>query len=224
LSWYLRKDWEDDADGIDLVLLHYTVSLPGMPADWGQAHECRPLEDRGGLPRRRAKVISLPTAVWDHRFDGWNHEYTLHHYFEVFQHGGQWTTQHYAEDIVSRELEFYDEAGLITNICVYWSVHDWEAPTYSPMEEPRFPSDSEFASIRYYAYQDKPRYHESKYHMLREIPAPHRWRARMWAPRGSQVLQQYHIGRLYPEHERGEFFYGPDGVTEPGASAWVHQM
>jgi hypothetical protein len=46
----------------------------------------------------------------------------------------------------------------------------------------------------------------------------------MWAPRGSQVLQQYHIGRLYPEHERGEFFYGPDGVTEPGVSAWVHQM
>ncbi|MDX1621109.1 MAG: hypothetical protein R3320_08975 [Nitriliruptorales bacterium] len=222
MGWYLAKGWEDQDDGIDMVLVHYSWSPLGHGPDWGAVHECRVLEDLGGFPRRRRKVLSMPAAVWDG--GGWNPEFALHHYFEVFQRGGQWTTQLYTEEIASRELEFYDEPGLITNICIYWGVGDFTAPVYSPMEDPRFPSDSEFTSIRYYDYQDKARYHWAKAQMLSEIPPPHRWWARMWGPRGSTLVQQYHIGRMYPEDQQGEFFYGPDGVTHAGGSHWTHLL
>jgi hypothetical protein len=60
--------------------------------------------------------------------------------------------------------------------------------------------------------------------MLQQIELPHRWRARMWGPRGSTLVQQYHLGRMYPAHEQSEAFYGPDGVTHPGGSHWVHHL
>lgn len=60
--------------------------------------------------------------------------------------------------------------------------------------------------------------------MLAELDRPLRWQGRMWGPRGATLVQQYHIGRMYPEHEQGEFFYGPDGVTHAGGSHWVNQL
>jgi hypothetical protein len=92
------------------------------------------------------------------------------------------------------------------------------------MEDPRFPADSEFASIRYYGYWDKPRFHHAKAKMLEALPLPHVWRARIWGPRGSSVLQQYHIGRMYPEHEQREVFLGPDGPTHEFGSSWVYLL
>jgi hypothetical protein len=92
------------------------------------------------------------------------------------------------------------------------------------MEDDRFPADGEFASVHYYGYEDKARFHREKAEMLDQIPLPHRWRARMWGPRGSTILQQYHVGHLYPEHERGEAYVGPDGMTMPCGSHWVHPL
>ena len=46
----------------------------------------------------------------------------------------------------------------------------------------------------------------------------------MWGPSGSRLLQQYHIGRMYPEHESVEIFLGPNGATGPTGDSWVHQL
>jgi hypothetical protein len=223
LSWYLQKEWVDQDDGIDMVLIHYTWTPFGRDPDWNM-HEWRPLGDGGGYPRRRTKVLTLPREVWDDSWGGPAREYAFHHYFEVFQSGHRWTTDTFTEEIVCRDLEFVDEQGLITNICIHWAVDDWTAPVFSPMEDPRFPGDSEFTSVRYYGYQDKARYHEAKFWMLDQLPLPHRWRASMWGPRGSKLLQQYHIGRMFPEHEAGEIFLGPNGATEPTGDSWVHEL
>jgi hypothetical protein len=89
------------------------------------------------------------------------------------------------------------------------------------MEDPRFPSDSEFTSERYYAYQDKDRFSWGKSQMLDHLPLPHHWRSRIWAPRGAPVLQQFHIGHLYPPEETVETWLGPDGPSGPGGGHWV---
>jgi hypothetical protein len=223
MSWYLRKEWVDQEDGIESVLLHYTCTPLDAWPDWERFRNTRVLVDQGGFPRRHEKVISMPESVYDEA-RGWHPEYRLHHYFEVFQHGRQWSTDLFTEEIACRDLEFTDDAGLVTNICIYWSVGDWGAPVYSPMEDPRFPADSEFTAKRYYNYWDRDRYHASKFHMLQAIPLPHRWQGRMWAPRGATVVQQYHVGRTYPEQERFETWLGPDGPSEPAGSSWVHQL
>lgn len=222
MSWYLPKEWNDQDEGIDAVLLHYTFTPTGWGPDWGTHHEWRPLGDHGNGHRR--KVITMPAEVFDPNYGSWNEQYLFHYYFEVFAQSGRWSTELFTEEIACHHLEFIDEPGAITNICIYWAVTDWEAPVYSPMDDHRFPSDSEYTSIRYYGYQDKARFHHAKYHMLLELQRPLRWQGRMWGPRGATLVQQYHIGRMYPEHERGEFFYGPDGVTHAGGSHWVHQL
>lgn len=223
MTWYLAKTWIDPDDSVDAVQIHYMWTPIGDGPYFDGTHDVRWLGDWGGEPRRRGKVLSMPRAIW--KEGGWSHDgYALHHYFEVFGRHGRWTSDTFTEEIVPRDLEFVDDYGGITNICIYWAVGDWSSPTYSPMEDPRFPADSEFASVRYYSYQDKDRYHRTKAHMLQQIDLPHRWQARMWGPRGSTLVQQYHLGRMYPDHERLEAFYGPDGVTQPGGSHWVHYL
>ena len=93
------------------------------------------------------------------------------------------------------------------------------------MEEPRIPADSEFAATSYYSYQDKDRFHHEKYHMLYGLDLPHRFHSRMWGPRGANLVQQYHIGRMYPPEEKSETWLGPDGPSAPGGdNCWVHHL
>lgn len=221
MSWYLRKEWTDQDAGIDAVVIHFGWSALGRPANFSASHRSRELQDWGN--GRRGKVLAMPRSVWDEEW-GWCSEYAMHYGFEVIQGENRWTTEMFTEEIASRELEYVDDSGYITNICLHWAVGDWSAPTYSPMEDERFPADSEFASMRYYGYWDKPRYHHAKWEMLRDLPLPHRWRARIWGPRGSTVLQQYHIGHMFPEDEQTEFFLGPDGATGEFGSSWAHEM
>jgi hypothetical protein len=223
VGWYLTKGWFDQEDGIDTVRIHYTWSPRGRGPDWDGFHGCRELRDVGGSPRGRQKVLHMPVGVHDEH-GAWHHDYLLHYAFEVHRAGDRWSTELFTEEIVSRELDFFDPDGELTNLCIYWSVDSWEAPVYSPMEEERFPHDSEFASPRYYAYEDRPRFHAAKAAMLAEIPAPHRWHGRMWGPRGARIVQQFHLGRTHPDDRRWEGYMGPDGPTEPGAGCWVHEL
>jgi hypothetical protein len=224
MSWYYPKGWTDSEAGIEQVRIHYTCTPPQQWPDWGWGHETRVLQDLGGYPRQRLKVLRMPRDVWDMQ-NGWpTAEYRFHYYFEVFQNGGRWTTDLISEDIVYRDLEYVDHDGWVTHICIYWAVGDWTAPVYSPMEDPRFPADSEFRSTRYYSYWDKERFHYSKYEMLRALDVPHRWRSRMWGPRGGNLVQQYHIGHMWPPHEQTEAWIGPDGPSDPGGNCWVHTL
>jgi hypothetical protein len=225
VSWYYPKGWTDQEDGVEQVLIHYVCTPPGQWPDWSWGHESRVLEDRGGFPRTRLKVLRMPRAVWDMEH-GWDApEYRFHHYFEVLQHGHRWTTDLFSEDIVYRDLDYVDDVGWATNICVYWSVGDWVAPVYSPMEDPRFPGDSEFRSTKYYSYWDKDRFHSAKSAMLQAMERPHRWQARMHGPRGADLVQQFHVGRMHPPHEKDEFWLGPDGRSAPGGDSWwVHRL
>lgn len=219
--WYLRKEWIDREDGIDGVVIHFTSTSRGQRPPFGHPFEQRVMVDYGGYPRVRRKVLKMPRTVWDG--GGWAEDYAFHHFFEVWRGGHAERTDLFSEDIVHKELEFVDNDGVITNICVHWAVEDWEAPVFSPMEDPRFPADSEFRSLRYYGYEDKPRFHHAKYHMLREIPLPHRWQGGIWGPRGATVVQQYHIGRLYGD-EQYEIYFGPDGPSGQPASYWIHHL
>jgi hypothetical protein len=163
MTWYLTKTWTDPDDDVDAVQIHYMWTPVGDGAFFDGTHEVRWMTDAGGEPRRRTKVLSMPRAIWNR--GGWNDDgYALHHYFEVFGRHGRWTSDTFTEEIVVRDLEFVDDYGGITNICIHWAVGDWQAPAFSPMEDPRFPAESEFASVRYYGYQDKDRYHWAKAH------------------------------------------------------------
>ena len=93
------------------------------------------------------------------------------------------------------------------------------------MEDPRIPAGSEFVAKNYYTYDDKERFHHTKYQMLYELDLPHRFWSRMWGPRDTTIVQQYHIGRMYPPDEKSETWIGPYGSSAPGGdNCWTHRL
>ena len=63
MSWYYPKGWTDEQDGIDQVLIHYSCTPPGQWPDWSWSHDARVLQDFGGFPRQRLKVLRMPREV-----------------------------------------------------------------------------------------------------------------------------------------------------------------
>lgn len=224
MSWYLVKDWVDQEDGIERVVIRYALTPPSQSPNWSWRHESRELFDLGGRPHRRAKVLKMPREVWD-LDNGWaTPQYRLHYFFEVLQHGQWWTTDLSTDEIVYKDLEYVDEEHVFTHLCVFWGVGGWTAPVYSPMDDPRVPADSEYTGPRYYGYEDKERFHYEKARLLGQLEGPLRWQGRIWGPQGSTALQQYHIGRLYPSDTKAEGYLGPDGLTAEGGDHWVHEL
>jgi hypothetical protein len=145
----------------------------------------------------RVKVIKLPTRIWDPRLNGWTESYLFHHYFEVYQNGRLWTTDLYTEEIVSRDIEYIDWVGNVVGVCAHWSVFDFDTTQYVPSETQefidRFGEDHEFRSFKLYHYPDRDHFTRQKAMMMRGIPLPHRWRSKVWSPRGAQVIQGWHV-------------------------------
>ena len=187
VSWYYPKGWTDQEDGVEQVAIHYTCTPPEPVAGLVLgARVARPGGPRRVPAQPAQGAAHAPGRSGTCRTGGRRPEYRFHYYFEVFQNGHRWTTDLFSEDIVYRDLEYADDHGWTTNICIYWGVGDWAAPVYSPMEDPRFPADSEFRSTKYYSYWDKERFHHEKFRMLQALDRPHRWRARMYGPRGAR--------------------------------------
>jgi hypothetical protein len=120
VTWYLRREWVDQEDGIENVTIHYTWSPPGGWPDWERNHNARMLVDAGGFPRRRWKVLRMPRGVWDEQGGGWSLEYRLHFFFEVWQNGHNWHTDHATQDSDYRDKEYDDKEGWLTHLSADW--------------------------------------------------------------------------------------------------------
>jgi hypothetical protein len=145
----------------------------------------------------RVKVIKLPTRIWHPRLNDWTESYLFHHYFQVHQHGRVWTTDLYSEEIVSQDIEYVDWVGNVSGACAHWGVFDFDAQQYVPSETQefieRFGQDHEFRSFKFYRYPNRDHFIRQKATLMREIPLPHRWRSKVWGPRGAEVTQGWHI-------------------------------
>jgi len=221
----MKRQWLDQESGVDAVYIHYTWTPHDTSPDWGQHRETRLMEKDAKLKEgmggtilvelsqaevkerpasapfnARIRVIKLPARIWDPRSNALTENYLFHHYFEVHQNGGVWNTDLFTEEIVSREVEYLDWAGNLAGTCAHWSVFDFDAPQYCPSEMnefiERFGEDNEFRSFKFYHYSDRSRFLRTKITMMREIPLPHRWRSKVWGPRGAKVVQGWHVGFL----------------------------
>jgi hypothetical protein len=223
--WYMKREWLDQEPGIDSVYIHYTCTPYEMGPDWEHYGETRLMEQNavikegmGGTilvelsdapvherpskspPHARIRVLKCPTRIWDPRTNRQTENFLFHHYFEVHQNGKTWNTEVFTEEIVCREVELVDEVGNVWGTCAHWSLYDDDATQYVPAEVDgfiqRYGEDNEFRSYKYYTHPDRGRFPTTKTLMTREIPMPHRWRSKMWGPRGAQVIQGWHVGYL----------------------------
>ena len=217
MTWYYPKGWTDQEDGVEQVVIHYACTPPEQWPDWAWGHESRVLEDRGGFPRNRLKVLRMPRDVWDMQ-NGWSTpEYRFHYYFEVFQNGHRWTTDllqrghRLPRPRVRRPPRLDDEHLhlLVGGRLVRAGLQPDGGPPLPGRL--RLPGHEVLLVPGQGALPPR-----------EVLDAAGRWsgrtggRSRMYGPRGATLVQQYHVGRMYPPEEKDEFWLGPDGRAAPG--------
>jgi hypothetical protein len=238
-SFYVKKSFVDHEPGIEAVNIHYTWTALGYPPDWGSHRETRSMS-RGGVIIRgqggttldehgqwgqtvaervelpddgvRRKVLRLPTRIeWDR---SWHEHYAFHHCFEVLR-GDRWSTSPlYTEEIVTREIEYVDHVGNLSEVCVYWSIDDWDIAQYTPAEEQNFVArygpDNVFRAENLYGSEDKEEFMRIRSEMIAALPMPRRFVATVSGPRRASVHQGWHVGGMYTASrgDRWEDYWG----------------
>ncbi len=240
-SFYIKKTFVDQTSDIELVNIHYTWTPMGQVPNW-EAHRETRVMPRGGVLMRgvggntvdetgafvnasvevitlpddgtRRKILRLDNAIADPATGAYSENYALHHYFETFRQGQRELSPLFTEEIVTREVEYIDYDGTLGGTCAFWSVYDWDAPQYSPTEEPRFidvfGEDNPFRSHKLYATEDKDEFMRIRTSMLAQLPLPRHFVTKVRGPRGAQIHQCWHVagGWSYDSNQRWEDYVG----------------
>ncbi len=225
MYWYLKKSWYDPTPDVSNVKIHYVWGPHGSPPDWERYGQVRTLstyaeriEGKGRVsphegrsetrtvrplpPGMREKIIKIPQGFSNgHNGDIAPDGFLLHHFYEVKQDGHTYFTDTYVQEIVSWEVEYTDWQGAVLAVCAHWAIDDMETLAYTPTEDPRFTewygADNEFRSVKVYDHPDLLQWAGNKWRLLQQMPLPRRFRARLWAPKGSRIVQGWHVVHAY---------------------------
>ena len=233
---YLKKEFFDTSDDIQDVVIHYTCSPLGEAADWSQVQSrsmpagvqlktgvgevakygpAAPAVPQVVHPRLRKKVISLPNEVWDPRLGAWTGNYLLHYFYEIIRSDERSFSPVFVDEMRTREVVVLDPLGVIMGSCVNWSVYDWDAPQFSPTEDPefvaRFGEDHPLQQIKFYGTPDQESFAVAKKAIVDTLPLPRRFTAKVSAPVGATVRVRLHVGNWgLPEAQRWEDYWLPN--------------
>jgi hypothetical protein len=115
---HIVKSFEDYADDIEAVNIHYIVAPIGDAPDWERQRSTRYMPP--GDDRVRMKTLRLPLSITDSA-DLETDRYALHYYFEIFQGGDRTYSPVYSEEIVTtrttvdKMVEVGADAGMATS-------------------------------------------------------------------------------------------------------------
>ncbi|GAB4332039.1 MAG: hypothetical protein Kow0099_03690 [Candidatus Abyssubacteria bacterium] len=229
MFWYMKKTWRDPWPDTEEVKLHYVWGQHGAAPDWERFGQVRtlstyaervegkgrvsPHEGRGETrtvrplpPGMREKIIKVPEGLSNGQFGLHSDKFLLYHFFEARRNGSVHYSDMYVEEIVSWEVEYTDWHGTVLAVCAHWTINDLDAMAYTPTEDPRFlewyGEGCEYRSIRVYEYDDLLRWAGGKWKLMQPMPLPRRFRGRLWAPRGAQITQGWHVVHAYRCPER----------------------
>ena len=122
----LAKVWVDNTPNTHTVEIRYTWSKLGEPPSWNGQEEAEVMSVMPNTnPPMRLAAIEIPRYL-DHEPN-----YLLHYRFGGGGEFHEGFNQDVTEEIVSREVEYVDNEGLITEVRVLWSVGGWSAPNWS---------------------------------------------------------------------------------------------
>ena len=233
-NWYLKKEYFDTNPDIEDVVIHYVCAANGVEPDWSQAvgrsmpageilksgvgevakyGPAAPSVPQHVHPSLRKKVLKMPNEVWDPARGELSGSYTLHYYYEVtLFDGSRQISPVFTDEIATREVVVVDPLGVLGGVCANWSVYDWDAPQFSPTEDPAFiekyGEDHELRQFKFYGVNDKEDFMMAKKAALDTLPLPHRFTARISAPVGAPVRLRFHVANWgLPEAQRWEDYW-----------------
>jgi hypothetical protein len=185
----LTKVWTDQDPGIQMVEVRYTWSALGEPAKWDGMEETEVmLLVPNTNPKVRQAVIEPPRYFHD------NDSFLLHHRFMYVQDGRENISDAFTEEIVSREIEYLDQEGRITEVRLLWGVDSWNAPNWTQAKleglnlqtlPDRAGHDREGEGIT----------DDAIYELIQTVPLPRRYVGKVWGPHSANVEYRYQLLR-----------------------------
>ena len=195
----LAKVWVDNAPNTHTVEIRYTWSKLGEPPTWNGKEEAEVMSVVPNTnPSTRLAVIEIP-RYFDHEPN-----YLLHYRFGGGGEFHEGFNRDVTEEIVSREVEYVDNDGLITEVRVMWSVGGWSAPNWSQarlkglklhMLEREAGHDAEGEGMA----------DEAIYELVQTVPLPRSFVARVWGPKGATVEYVFQLLRTNSPTTESDF-------------------
>lgn len=195
----LTKVWVDPTDSVDSVEIRYTWSPLGTEPNWHDGSEAEVMTViPGTTPRTRQAVLEIPRYLND------KDNYLLHYRFGGGGEHHEGFSQIYSEEIVSREVEYVDREGKLTEVRVLWSVGGWSAPNWTqarldglPLRiNPNTPGhDAEGEGIA----------DEAIYEIVQTVPLPRRFVGKVWGPKGAMIEYCFQLLRTNTPAANDEF-------------------
>jgi hypothetical protein len=177
----LTKVWVDSKPNPGTVEIRYTWSAIGQPGKWEGQEEAEVMAlVPDTRPQIRQAVLEIPRYV-----DGQDN-YLLHYQFGGGGEHHEGFSRIFTEEIVAREVAHVDAEGRITEMRALWSVGGWAAPNWSKakLEDLNLfvPDDAAGHDLEGEGVAD-----EAIYELVRTVPLPRRFVAKVWGPRGATV-------------------------------------
>lgn len=219
----LTKEWQDPEDGIETVLLYWTVTRLGEEPRWAGAHHVVMAVQPATYPvRRRCALWVTPpfprTALFAVRPTAETAAFLVHFFFTVVQRGRVWSTEASSQEVRSAVVTHSDPSSECTQAFLHYSFDGLEHVHSVPMVLegvspraqllpllPEFPGGRGSAEVR----KRQARW----YKLVASLPAPHVFHGRVWGPPGTRVRYAVYFSRqgAYNPFSESGFWLFKDG-------------
>jgi hypothetical protein len=195
----LAKVWVDNTPNAHTVEIRYTWSKLGEQPSWDGKEEAEVMSAvPNSNPPMRLAVIEIP------RYLDREPNYLLHYRFGGGGEFHEGFNHDVTEEIVSREVEYVDNEGLITEVRVLWGVGGWSAPNWSQAKltglKLNLLEREAGSEIRGDGMAD-----EAIYELVQTVPLPRRFVARIWGPKGATVEYAFQLLRINSPTPESDF-------------------
>jgi hypothetical protein len=185
----LGKVWIDTTPNPNTVEIRYTWSELGQTPRWNGDEEARVMSVvPNSDPPTRLAILEIPRYLNDEP------HYLLHYRFGGGGESRGGSGRDFTEEIVSDEVKYVDGEGRITEVRALWSVDGWNAPNWS---------QARLEGLELKAKKGRPHRRgrssgisdEAMYELVRTVPLPRRFAARVWGPKGATVEYAFQLLR-----------------------------
>ena len=195
----LTKIWIDPHANVDSVEIRYTWAPTGASPTWVGNSEAEVMTViPGSNPRTRRAVLEIPRYV-----DG-KDSYSLHYQFGGGGEHHEGFSRIYTEEILSREVEYVDREGRITEVRMLWTPGDWGAPNWTQAQLEGLPLRIDKDTPGHDA-EGEGIIEEAIYELVQTVPLPRRFVGKVWGPRGSTIEYCFQLLRTNAPMPGDEF-------------------
>ncbi|MGH7962875.1 MAG: hypothetical protein ACRERD_13770, partial [Candidatus Binatia bacterium] len=193
--FFLSKEWQDSEDGIEMVILRWTVSLPGRKPRWKRASQMAVM-----IPQPATSPVLRRCSMWvappfsPPRVDGESEKSTegflLYYFFECIQRGRTWSTEVSSQEIRAVTLTHTDPSAECPEAFLYYSLDEFKNINRVPMLLEGLPANGQPLPVLPdgLLHKKDSLTQAHRYERIASLPLPHTFHAQLWGLKDTRAL------------------------------------